>query len=325
MKNIEEDKKDSRIMLEIKKEDEKDVSIIIQPSAEDDKRQWQAKANISPPYSLDKWKDYFAVHKSTRKRKCLFCNNIYSENTSITILKEHLVSKHKEFKQLPNHSIEPFFSQEKDFIFEKHDILMKMIIDNGLPFSIVSNKSFRDFCLSLNKLYKIPDRITCKSLVCKAFTSQKDKLQHYLSAFQGKMSITTDLWTSLSGDPIIGVTGHLIDSNWDFKHFVLDVSVLPYPHNGNVIAKYLYDLMISYGISKKVLLATTDSAPNMINAINSLNNLSEAAGNVQGIFRFACTAHILNLAIKKACIVWSNSLAKFFNNKYFRFTKAFEN
>ena len=45
---------------------------------------------------------------------------------------------------------------------------------------------------------------------------------------------------------------------------------MPHPHTGENIASYLFDLFEEYKIVKKIICGITDSAPNMVKALEIL-------------------------------------------------------
>ena len=60
-----------------------------------------------------------------------------------------------------------------------------------------------------------------------------------------RVSLTSDLWTSSSGDRgFICITGHFIDDNWVLRKRVLNFSALPSPHTGVHIAKTIWDKLV---------------------------------------------------------------------------------
>jgi len=74
-----------------------------------------------------------------------------------------------------------------------------------------------------------------------------------------------------------GVTGRMLNDNWEIIHLVLDVNVLLHPHDYICITKYIKSVLDDYHIINKVLCMATDNAPNMIKAAHKLkSDLSES-------------------------------------------------
>jgi hypothetical protein len=71
--------------------------------------------------------------------------------------------------------------------------------------------------------------------------------------------LTFDTWTSLVGDPFIGVTAHYItapDDNphqWELKNELLAFTPLEGDHSGANIGSILIDTLDTYGIRSKVI------------------------------------------------------------------------
>ena len=72
------------------------------------------------------------------------------------------------------------------------------------------------------------------------------------------MSLTFDSWTSLNGDPFLGVTAHYIISlpdnpqHWELKTEQLAFTPIVGNHRGENIAKILLETIDAFGLRSKV-------------------------------------------------------------------------
>ena len=92
-------------------------------------------------------------------------------------------------------------------------LLTKFIVTNMLPLSLVDDEAFREFVNFLEPEYKLPCRQTftarldgLKTELCKTVTAEM--------AAVSSVAVTTDIWTSMSNEPYISLTGSYITSDW---------------------------------------------------------------------------------------------------------------
>ncbi|GES97194.1 zinc finger BED domain-containing protein 1-like [Rhizophagus clarus] len=88
-----------------------------------------------------------------------------------------------------------------------------------------------------------------------------------------RYSITTDIWSSIKNEAIIGVTIHFIINEWKLKHFTLEV------------------------LQINVISITTDNGSNMIVACRLLKNDFDAQTLALDFIHSRCICYILNLAV----------------------------
>jgi hypothetical protein len=80
----------------------------------------------------------------------------------------------------------------------------------------------------------------------------------FLQKVDSKILMTFDTWTSLVGDPFIGITAHYItapDTNpqqWELKNEQLAFTPLVGDHSGANIGSILVETLNTYGIHAKV-------------------------------------------------------------------------
>lgn len=92
-------------------------------------------------------------------------------------------------------------------------------------------------------------------------------------------------------------TAHYIDETWVLRKNVLNFRVIPPPHNGSILAKYLINFLTDWGIEKKIFTITLDNArynDGLVDSLKShfcLNNVLLCDGDFMHV---RCGAHILN-------------------------------
>ncbi|CAB4419542.1 unnamed protein product [Rhizophagus irregularis] len=199
---------------------------------------------------------------------CHICEDHFSANNSTTTLERHLKAKH--------------FDVYKDL--------------DQQPFTIVENQSFKKFIASIQPKYKIPSRHTIKDIIMKKFENAQIQIKNYLQLSTSKISLTMDMWTTISSLGILAVTIHFIKDDWQFDHFVLDVLYIPSPHTALAIKDSIIKIVSELNIADRLIGITSDNEAKMLAATQLIKedlNLSE--------FRhYRCAAHILNLAVEAA-------------------------
>lgn len=159
-----------------------------------------------------------------------------------------------------------------------------MIAKDNLPLSIVENEGFIQLMKTVAPLYTLPSRKTITRLLDAKYEILKNKfiddIQH-VSSF----TITCDIWTDISNKSYLGLTIHYLKTEIVLTKTTIGVIPLEKNHTSEYIKDELLLVLRDFKIdSSKIMAVVTDSASNMINAINS------TFGNRKHI---PCMAHIL--------------------------------
>ena len=92
--------------------------------------------------------------------------------------------------------------------------LWNMIVLHGYPLCIVDQIGFRRYSNSLNPDFKVISRNTLKSDIMRAYKEEKEKLKKLISSHEGRVAITSDMWTSTPQKKgYMAVTAHFIDDD----------------------------------------------------------------------------------------------------------------
>jgi hypothetical protein len=190
----------------------------------------------------------FFIELEDGTRKCKECeklgvNRLYQPKTSNTSLSDHLRNKHKidanpAIAREPTST--PLTEREKIGITKA---LTKWIVSDLQPFTVCEDKFFLEFVRLLNQQYHVPSRKTIRTDIFKFFESGKVTVKDVLENAPGAVSLTADIWTSLTMDSYCGVTAHFLNDEWELKRLVLDVRPMPYPHTGAAIKTVLMDII----------------------------------------------------------------------------------
>ncbi|KAK8561060.1 hypothetical protein V6N11_078698 [Hibiscus sabdariffa] len=138
--------------------------------------------------------------------------------------------------------------------------LAKMIIRHEYPLSIVDHELFRKYCHTLQPLFDMPSRNTIKKDILDMYENGKVKTMLELEANEGRVAITTDMWTSdHQNRGYMAVTAHYVDNSWTLQKRIIRFEYVPTPHTGDVIATRLMKCFLDWNIDRKLMSITVDN------------------------------------------------------------------
>ena len=232
--------------------------------------------------------------------KCKLCNKIFSKHSSTSTLRNHLKSKHKTiYKEAGQTTLDflkvSFYDKKTNSAIVK--FLVKWIVIDMLPFSLVESSYFKDFLEKLNPKFQCPSRFALKDSIISEFNIRRSHIISFIKNIPGYCSFTTDIWSSINNDAFIGVTIHYITNEWELKHFTLEVFKITGSHTGSAIYEFLSNLLEEFDIKKKIISITTDNGSNIVAACNLLKNDFDSYSDMPNFVHCRCICHILNLAV----------------------------
>lgn len=168
--------------------------------------------------------------------------------------------------------------------------LQLLFISDFQPFSVVEDSGFKAFVAALNPGYQLPSRhIISKTTIPALYEECRHKIKEMVK--HGiQFCITTDCWTSRNMVSYMAVTGHFLNNNFELCTVLLECCSTDFAHTSENLAIELTNVVESWGIEDKILLAVSDNAANIKNAITVQLNWKY----------FGCFAHTLNLIVKDA-------------------------
>lgn len=177
----------------------------------------------------------------------------------------------------------------------------KMIIMGELPLSFVDNKGFRHFCSAAIPQFVMPSRRTVGRDVMDLFLEEKIMLKSLICNNKQRVSLTTDLWTSVQNMSYMVITAHFIDSDWCLNRRIISFSVIE-DHRGKTIGKKIVACLQDWGI-ERLFAITVDNASTNDVAVNYVTMQLLGWRNDDAIvlagqyMHVRCCAHILNLIV----------------------------
>ena len=122
------------------------------------------------------------------------------------------------------------------------------------PFTIVEETGFINYIRSIHPTTKIPTADTIKSHIMNFYEDDKEKIKDILKNLSGKISFTTDCWTSPSSKSFMSITAHFIDNDWKLQHLLLDFIEINDSHTGQNLKNAFVLGLENFSIENKVCL-----------------------------------------------------------------------
>jgi hypothetical protein len=202
------------------------------------------------------------------------------------------------------------------------ELLVGTIIKHDLPFSYVEYDGVREVHRYLRSDVPLICRNTAKADLIKMHMLEKQKVKSLLNVYHGRISLTSDLWTSLTTDGYICLIAHFIDKNWALSKRVLNFSFMPPPHNDVSLAEKICSLLEEWGIDKNIFSITLDNASANDLCVVNLKpklNMKKALPCDGELFHMRFCAHILNLIVQDGLKEITGAIQKIRDSvKYFR-------
>lgn len=144
-----------------------------------------------------------------------------------------------------------------------------MIAKDNLPLSIVENEGFRQLVKTVVPLYTLPSRKKITKLLDAKYEILKNKFIDDIQSISS-FTITCDIWTDISNKSYLDITVHYLKTEIPLTKTTIGVIPLERNHTSKYIKDELLSVLQAFKIdSSKIMAVVTDSAPNMVNAINS--------------------------------------------------------
>ncbi|KAL1567116.1 zinc finger BED domain-containing protein RICESLEEPER 2-like [Salvia divinorum] len=181
------------------------------------------------------------------------------------------------------------------------ELLCSAIVVHDLPFRFVEYERIIACFEYLKWDIKLVTRNTMKADILKMYEKEKIVIKSKLGKIPGRLSLTSDCWSSITSDGYISLTCHFIDEDWVLQKFVLNFSLMPSPHTGATLSNKLYSMLCDWGIENKAFSLTLDNAAANDSSVDllltqmNLNNSLLCNGE---FFHIRCCAHIINLVIQ---------------------------
>ncbi|XP_043705394.1 zinc finger BED domain-containing protein RICESLEEPER 2-like [Telopea speciosissima] len=269
------------------------------------------------------WKEFIQIPKEKnpdgrQRAKCKACGNIYLADSDINgtgSLRRHLKNctkrKNKDVAQMILSGGDGNLTCKSKKIDAEmvRDMITMLIVRRELPLVFVEYQEFRDLITYLYPQFSPISRNTQLADILRWHNRESKRIKEFLNSFNGRMSLTTDLWSSITTDSYISLTCHYIDIEWILHKKLLKFCIMPPPHIGVNISQIASEMLLYWGIEKKLFSITLDNASANLSLIDHLKRnlvLKKALMCDGDFFHNRCCAHILNLIVQDGLKVIDN-------------------
>ncbi|CAL1406041.1 unnamed protein product [Linum trigynum] len=142
--------------------------------------------------------------------------------------------------------------------------LAKAIIKHEYPLTIVDHEGFRSFCTSLNPCFKMVTRNTIKKDCFVIYDLEKQAIMKLLERNEGRVAITTDMWTSSQKKGFMAITAHYVNNNWSLESRIIRFIYVPSPHTSEVLCDVLLQCLLDWNLDYKLSAITAITALQMM-------------------------------------------------------------
>ncbi|CAI2196506.1 16980_t:CDS:1, partial [Funneliformis geosporum] len=178
---------------------------------------------------------------------CQNCKAVFESSSSTSSLRRHLNSHQivapKRQRFITEYRIDPHTTRDQQ---ERDDAIIKWIICDQQPFTVVECPEWREMILKFDQRYRFHNRQTTKDQIISLFEKKKIDIKELIAKIPGKVSFTSDMWTASNGHAFLSLTIHYIDSDWQLKNFLLDIIPFSIRHTGINMADAIMNVLYEY-------------------------------------------------------------------------------
>ena len=248
----------------------------------------------------DVW-NHFTRLKESRQAQCKLCDKKLAYHGGTSNLRNHLLqihplhykkdsgtsdSRQQTLKSMLKSTTPCTVTRSKEI----QDKIVRMIVLDMRPINMVECSGFRELISTLEPGYTMPSRKTVKNAIVHLHEQGKLKLKELL-ADAPAVSLTTDIWSSITNESYLTVTAHWLSDEWEMCCAVLQTGEFSTRHTGVNIADELLQAARYYNIAHKVFAVVHDEASNMQLSLGILHDSQQYEG-------ISCNAHRLQLCLK---------------------------
>ncbi|CAN0924980.1 Zinc finger BED domain-containing protein RICESLEEPER 2 [Linum grandiflorum] len=193
-------------------------------------------------------------------------------------------------------------SASKQWVFNQQAIqvaLAEMIIIDELPFRFVEHYGFIRFMVVCCPEFKIPCRKTIRAECVRIYLHSKERMKNFFAdSCAGRVSITTDTWTSNQNFNYMCITAHYVGNDWELHKKIINFTKIT-SHKGDDIGEEIAKCLEEWGL-KNLFTVTLDNASANDVACSYLKKKLKEWGTdfMDGRYlHVRCVAHITNLVV----------------------------
>jgi hypothetical protein len=201
---------------------------------------------------------------------------------------------------------------ERDVRYLLEQNLVRWIVLDDMAFTAIESSAFQQIFRDLPDIsLPFSSRKTITRRIDSDFERFRTQLVADLALTCSTIALSIDVWTSKNSKAILGVIGHWLTPQFEYREQVLEFTELSGVHSGENMAELLQRMLVELQIEHKLLTITADNASNNETLMSELYfNLTEkfttenSSVSHKKRLRFngvdsyvRCLAHVLNLIV----------------------------
>jgi hypothetical protein len=259
---------------------------------------------------------YMHVDEKTRTRCDWHTSDSQRQNTTSN-MRTHL-AKHGIY--CPTSSIQPakkgpdirsFMDGKQSLthqeVLEKNTI--RWIVTDMKAFTTVESPEFQQMFRDIPGIeFPFNSRHTLRDRIMQGFAIQRTNLKTELTLTCKTIALSLDIWTSQNHLPVLGIIGHWLTDEFEYRERLLEFVELQGIHSGENLATAVENMLMELSLEDKLISITGDNASNneaMASELYfSLSDRSRVQNAIPApLYRgldsyIRCLAHVLNLIVK---------------------------
>ncbi|CAG8732506.1 17865_t:CDS:2, partial [Racocetra fulgida] len=155
------------------------------------------------------------------------------------------------------------------------------IVEDLQLFAVLRSQAFKRVIERLDIQANIPSIDHLKEI----FINSEDKILKKIREYAinnteiSSISFTTDMWTLDNGDPYIELMLHWINSNFQIKEIIGNISYLPYPHTAKCLFNKIIEILDNLQLKNVTVCGTIDNGSNIKSCLEKLERKYELSLN----------------------------------------------
>ncbi|KAJ4449350.1 hypothetical protein ANN_00748 [Periplaneta americana] len=146
------------------------------------------------------------------------------------------------------------------------ETIMKFIVEDNLPFSIVEGSGFKNLMKVIIPHYEVPSRRTIKELIDKNYEAYVSKFRTEVASLD-HVALMTDIRTDIQMKSFLGVTLHF-PKEQELNSANIGVHELSESHTAEYVGTKLIKVLDEFRVPKeKIVAVVTDNGANMVKAV----------------------------------------------------------
>ena len=188
--------------------------------------------------------------------------------------------------------------------------LIRWIVADDMAFSSIESPFFQQMINDIPGIsMPFTSRNTLTSRIAAQFELDRQQLVKELATSCQTIAVSLDGWTSNNDVSILGVIGHWLTEDFEYKEALLEYAEIEGPKSGENMGAIVLQLLDELDLERKLLSITADNASNnetLIDEVETglreqfLHTESSNALRFRGQDSYIrCLAHVLNLIVKE--------------------------